>query len=79
MVDLRGRDFLKLLDFTPKEIEHLLKTAVKFKKMKHEGTPHNYLKGKQIAIIFEKDSNKTTFGGVLTIIYLIALLIIATN
>ena len=35
MVDLRGRDFLKLLDFTPKEIEHLLKTAVKFKKMKH--------------------------------------------
>ena len=59
MVDLRGRDFLKLLDFTPKEIEHLLKTAVKFKKMKHEGTPHNYLKGKQIAIIFEKDSTRT--------------------
>ena len=59
MVDLRGRDFLKLLDFTPKEIEHLLKVAAKLKKMKHEGTPHNYLKGKQIAIIFEKDSTRT--------------------
>ncbi len=59
MVDLRKRDFLKLLDFTPKEIEHLLKTAAKLKKMKHEGTPHNYLKGKQVALIFEKDSTRT--------------------
>ncbi len=59
MVDLRGRDFLKLLDFTPKEIEHLLKVATKLKKMKHEGRPHNYLKGKQVAIIFEKDSTRT--------------------
>ena len=33
MVDLRGRDFLKLLDFTPKEIEHLLKVAAKLKKI----------------------------------------------
>ena len=59
MVDLRGRDFLKLLDFTPKEIEHLLKSAAKLKKMKHEGTPHTYLKGKQVALIFEKDSTRT--------------------
>lgn len=59
MVDLRGRDFLKLLDFTPEEIEHLLKVAKGLKKCKHSGTPHNYLKGKQVALIFEKDSTRT--------------------
>ncbi len=59
MVDLRGRDFLKLLDFTPEEIRHLLKVARGLKKSKHEGTPHNYLKGKQVALIFEKDSTRT--------------------
>ena len=59
MVDLRGRDFLKLLDFTPEEIKHLLKVAKALKKAKHNGTPHNYLKGKQVALIFEKDSTRT--------------------
>ena len=59
MVDLRNRDFLKLLDFTPKEIEHLLKVASTLKKQKRNNESHRYLKGKQIAMIFEKDSTRT--------------------
>ncbi len=59
MVDLRGRDFLKLLDFTPKEINHLLKVAATLKKQKKNGESHRYLKGKQVALIFEKDSTRT--------------------
>ena len=59
MVDLRGRDFLKLLDFTPTEINHLLKVAATLKKQKHNHESHMYLKGKQIAMIFEKDSTRT--------------------
>ena len=59
MVDIRGRDFLKLLDFTPEEIEHLLSVASSLKIKKHQGIPHRYLEGKQIAIIFEKDSTRT--------------------
>ena len=59
MVDLRGRDFLKLLDFTPEEINHLLKVAEGLKKQKHAGIPHLHLKGKQVALIFEKDSTRT--------------------
>ena len=59
MVDLRGRDFLKLLDFTPQEINHLLKVAATLKKQKHNHESHMYLKGKQIAMIFEKDSTRT--------------------
>ena len=59
MVDLRGRDFLKLLDFTPEEIKHLLKVASTLKKQKKNGESHRYLKGKQVALIFEKDSTRT--------------------
>ena len=59
MVDLRGRDFLKLLDFTPEEIKHLLKVAATLKKQKHNHESHMYLKGKQVALIFEKDSTRT--------------------
>lgn len=59
MVDLRGRDFLKLLDFTPKEINHLLHVASTLKKQKHNNESHRYLKGKQVALIFEKDSTRT--------------------
>lgn len=59
MVDLRGKDFLKLLDFTPEEIEHLLDTAFRFKEMKRNRVPHEYLKGRQVALIFEKDSTRT--------------------
>ena len=59
VVDLRGRDFLKLLDFTTEEIEYLLDSATRFKEMKRNGIPHLYLKGKQVALIFEKDSTRT--------------------
>ena len=59
MVDLRGRDFLTLLDYTPKEIEHLLKVAATLKKQKHHHESHRYLKGKQVALLFEKDSTRT--------------------
>ena len=59
MVDLRGRDFLKLLDFTPEEIKHLLKVATTLKKQKRNNESHMYLKGKQVALIFEKDSTRT--------------------
>jgi ornithine carbamoyltransferase len=59
MVDLRGRDFLKLLDFSKEEIEQLLDTAFRFKEMKHRRIYHEYLKGRQVALIFEKDSTRT--------------------
>lgn len=59
MVDLRGKDFLKLLDFTTEEIYHLLNIAYNLKQLKRNGTPHRYLEGKQIAMIFEKDSTRT--------------------
>lgn len=59
MVDLRGRDFLTLLDYTPKEIEHLLKVAATLKKQKHNHESHRHLKGKQVALLFEKDSTRT--------------------
>ena len=58
-MDLRKRDFLKLLDYTPEEIRYLLDLAKDFKKKKHEGLEHKYLQGKNIAIIFEKDSTRT--------------------
>lgn len=58
-MDLRKRDFLKLLDYTPEEIRYLLDLAKDFKKKKHEGIEHKYLLGKNIAIIFEKDSTRT--------------------
>ena len=59
MVDLRGRDFLKLLDYTPEEINHLLKVAITLKKQKRNGESHRHLKGKQVALLFEKDSTRT--------------------
>ena len=59
MGSLKGRDFLKLLDYTPAEIEQLLSVAEGLKKKKHNHEPHRYLEGKQIAIIFEKDSTRT--------------------
>ena len=59
MVDLRGRDFLKLLDYTPEEIKYLLDVATSLKKQKHHGDTHRHLKGKQVALLFEKDSTRT--------------------
>ncbi len=56
---LKGKDFLKLLDFTPEQIEKLVFLAADFKKLKKAGKRHEYLKGKNIALIFEKTSTRT--------------------
>lgn len=58
-VNLSGRSFLKLLDFTSEEIRYLLDLAKDFKSLKRTGVPHDYLKGKQIVLLFEKTSTRT--------------------
>ena len=58
-VNLSGRHFLKLLDFTPAEIRYLLDLAKGFKDMKRNGVPHDYLRGKNIVLLFEKTSTRT--------------------
>ena len=58
-VNLRGRSFLKLLDFTPQEIEYLIDLSINFKNMKMNGVPHKYLAGKNIVLLFEKTSTRT--------------------
>ena len=58
-VNVRGRNFLKLLDYTPEEIRYLLDVAKEFKRMKRNGTPHRYLEGKNIVLLFEKTSTRT--------------------
>lgn len=57
--NLRNRHFLKLLDFSPKEIKYLLDLSVDLKKAKYAGTEQQLLKGKNIALIFEKASTRT--------------------
>src|SRR5947209_15911011 len=57
--NLRDRDFLKLDDFTPQEIKFLLQLSADLKAAKYTGTEVQRLKGKQIALIFEKDSTRT--------------------
>ena len=57
--NLRNRSFLKLLDFTPAEIQYLLDLAKDLKKAKYAGTEQPRLKGKNIALIFEKTSTRT--------------------
>ena len=58
-MNLKGRDYLKLLDFTTEEIEYLINLAADLKKKKKAGIPHDTLKGKNIALIFEKTSTRT--------------------
>ena len=59
-MDLSGRHFLKLVDFEPEEIQYLIDTAAKLKEEKKKGIPHDdCLKGKNIALIFEKTSTRT--------------------
>ena len=58
-VNLRGRHYLKLLDYTPAEIRYLLELSKDFKRMKRAGTPHRYLAGKNIVLLFEKTSTRT--------------------
>lgn len=57
--NLRNRNFLKLLDFTSKEIKFLLDLSTDLKKAKYAGTEQQKLKGKNIALIFEKASTRT--------------------
>lgn len=57
--NLRNRNFLKLLDFSPKEIKFLLDLSMDLKKAKYAGTETQKLKGKNIALIFEKASTRT--------------------
>ncbi|GAM67451.1 ornithine carbamoyltransferase [Vibrio sp. JCM 19236] len=57
--NLRNRNFLKLLDFTPKEIGFLLDLSAELKKAKYSGTEQKKLVGKNIALIFEKASTRT--------------------
>ncbi len=58
-IDLKGRDFLKLLDYTPEEISYLVELAADYKKKKKEGILHDDLRGKNVALIFEKTSTRT--------------------
>ncbi len=58
-MNLKGRDFLKLLDFTPEEIGGLIDLAGELKAKKKNGIAHNTLQGKNIALIFEKTSTRT--------------------
>ena len=59
MVDLKGKSFLKLLDFSAEEITYLLDLAAKLKAEKKAGIPHRMFEGKNIALIFEKTSTRT--------------------
>ena len=58
-VNLSGRSFLRLLDFTTEEIEYMLKLSRNFKDLKRTGTPHRYLEGKNIVLLFQKTSTRT--------------------
>ncbi|MDL2312912.1 ornithine carbamoyltransferase [Bacteroidales bacterium OttesenSCG-928-B11] len=57
--NLRNRNFLKLLDFTPEEIRFMLNLSADLKKAKYAGTEQQRLKGKNIVLLFEKDSTRT--------------------
>ncbi|MBR2635937.1 MAG: ornithine carbamoyltransferase [Oscillospiraceae bacterium] len=59
MVNLKGKHFLTLLDLSPEEIGYLLELAAEFKQKKKAGIPHKILEGKNVALIFEKDSTRT--------------------
>ena len=58
-MDLKGKSFLKLLDFTPEEISGLLALSAELKAKKKAGIPHRLCEGKSIALVFEKTSTRT--------------------
>jgi ornithine carbamoyltransferase len=58
-MDLKGRSFLKLMDYTPDEIRYLIDLAAELKRQKKQGIDHDTLKGRNIALIFEKTSTRT--------------------
>ena len=59
MISLKNRNFLTLKDFTPEEITYLIDLAAYFKKLKHDHVLHDKLKGRNVALIFEKTSTRT--------------------
>ncbi len=59
MTDLYGKNFLKMLDFSAEEITYLIDLSAELKEKKKKGIPHDVLKGKNIALIFEKTSTRT--------------------
>ena len=58
-INVRGRSFLTLLDYTPEEINYLLNLSAEFKRMKANGVEHKFLSDKQIVLLFEKTSTRT--------------------
>ena len=58
-INIRGRHYLKLLDYTSEEIRYLLDLSAEFKRMKRNGVPHRYLEAKNIVLLFEKTSTRT--------------------
>ena len=58
-LNLSGRSFLTLLDFTTEEIEYMLELSRDFKNLKRMGAPHRYLEGKNIVLLFQKTSTRT--------------------
>ena len=58
-INIRGRSFLTLLDFTPEEINYLLDLSAEFKRMKNNGVEHKWLTDKQVVLLFEKTSTRT--------------------
>ncbi len=58
-MSLKGRSFLKLLDYSPAEIQSLIDLAIELKAKKKAGIPHKLCEGKNIALLFEKDSTRT--------------------
>ncbi|MBQ6182711.1 MAG: ornithine carbamoyltransferase [Clostridia bacterium] len=58
-MDLKGKSFLKLLDFSAEEIDGLLELAADLKAKKKSGVPHDMFRGKNVALIFEKTSTRT--------------------
>ena len=58
-MDLTGRHFLKLLDYTPEEINYFIDLAAELKRLKKAGIPVDTLRGKNVALIFEKTSTRT--------------------
>ena len=59
MNSLKGRDFLKLLDFSAEEINYLIDLAAELKAKKKAGIPHRLCEGKNVVLLFEKDSTRT--------------------
>lgn len=57
--NLKGKDFLKIADFQPSEIQHFLDVAQELKAMQKQGIPHPFLSGKVLGMIFEKSSTRT--------------------